>query len=178
MTIIATVENEELRMRIKEGGVLKAYTGTKLNGAAEWQEVDGKLLLFLNVGTDNLGKLTFFIAEEGEKTELFANIPLQTAANRHFGSLDNPVLLSLESNLLASNFQAYPTIFTDHVDFEVANIASKDVHITIRNAAGVMVDEITSLHWTNCESLSSGVYFATLYTEDYTATVKLVKVNR
>ena len=178
MTIIASVENEELRMRIKEGGVLKAYTGTKLTGEAEWQEVDGEMLFFLNVSTDMPGQLTFFIEEEGTKTELFANIPLQTAANRHFGSLDNPVLLKLESNLLIPNFQAYPTVFTDHVDFEVTHLASQNIRITIRNAAGVTVDEITSLHWANCENLSAGVYFATLYTEDYTATVKLIKVNR
>jgi hypothetical protein len=178
MTIIASIENEELRMRAKEGGLLKAYTGEKLTGVAEWLEVDGEMLFFLNVGTDDPGQLNFFLEENGTKTELFANIPLQAVANRHFGSLDNPVLLSLESNLLASNFQAYPTVFTDHVDFEVTNIASKDVHIVIRNAAGVTVDEINTLHWKDCEKLSAGVYFATLYTEDYTATVKLIKAKR
>ena len=177
MTMIASVENEELRRRIQDGGVLKAYTGAKLTGVAEWLEVDGEMRFFLNVGTDNPGQLTFFLEEEGEKTELFANTPLQAAVNRHFGTLDNPVLLSLESNLLTSNFQAYPTVFTDHVDFEVTNVASEDVHIVIRNAAGVMVDEINTLHWTNCEKLSAGVYFATLYTEDYTATVKLIKLK-
>jgi hypothetical protein len=178
MTIIASVGNEELRKRIKEGGVLKAYTGAKLTGVAEWKEVDGEMLFFLNVGTDLPGQLTFFLEEGGEKTELFANIPLQAAVNRHFGSLNNPVLLSLESDLLISNFQAYPTVFTDHVDFEVTTLTSKDVHIIIRNAAGVTVDEINTLHWTNCEKLSAGVYFATLYAEDYTATVKLVKTKR
>ena len=178
MTIIASIEDKELSMRIKEGGVLRVYTGTTLIGVAEWQEVDGEMLFFLTVGTDKLGQLTFFIEEGGEKTELFANTPLQAAANRHFGSLDNPVLLSLKSNLLMPNFQATPTVFTNHVDFEVTNLASENVRIIIRNAAGVTVDEISTLHWNNCDKLSAGVYFATLYTEDYTATVKLVKVIR
>jgi len=79
---------------------------------------------------------------------------------------------------LTPNFQAYPTVFTNHVDFEISNLASENVRITIRNAAGATVDEINTLHWDNCDKLSAGVYFATLYTEDFTATVKLVKVIR
>jgi hypothetical protein len=178
MTIIAKIDNEELRTRAKGGGVLKAYTGTTLAGVAEWQETDDDLLFFLTAGTDRPGQLTFFLEEEGVRTELFANIPLQAVANRHFGSLDNPILLTPDSPLSTPNFQAYPSVFTDHVDFLVSDLVSEDIRIIISNAAGMTVDETTSLHWANCGKLSAGVYFATLYTENYTATVKLVKVKR
>ena len=178
MTVIARIENEELRMKAKEGGILKAYAGTTLASVAEWQEADGDLLFFLTIGTDQPGQLNFFLEENGTKTELFSNIPLKAIANRHFGSLDQPVILSSNSQLTTPNFQAYPTVFTDHVDFLVSDLASEDMRIIIRNAAGVTVDEINTLHWTNCGNLSAGVYFATLYTKDYTATVKLVKVRR
>lgn len=178
MTVIARIENEELRMKAKEGGILKAYAGTTLASVAEWQEADGDLLFFLTIGTDQPGQLNFFLEENGTKTELFSNIPLKAIANRHFGSLDQPVILSSNSQLTTPNFQAYPTVFTDHVDFLVSDSASEDMRIIIRNAAGVTVDEINTLHWTNCGNLSAGVYFATLYTKDYTATVKLVKVRR
>jgi len=178
MTIIARIEDEELRMKAKEGGVLKAYTGTTLAGVAEWQEADDDLLLFLTVGTDKPGRLTFYLEEEGVQTELFANIPIQAVTNRHFGTLNNPVLLAPDAPLSTPNFQAYPTVFTDQVDFLATDLALENMRIIIRNAAGVTVDEISSLHWANCGNLSAGVYFATLYTKDYTATVKLVKLKR
>lgn len=174
MTIIAKVDDPSTYKPVN----LSTYIGGSLVSKTEPIEVDGDKLFFLTVGTDKPGQLKFFIEEEGEKTELFANIPLKAAANRHFGSLDNPVLLTPKSQLSTPGFQAYPTAFTDHVDFMVTNLASEDVRIIIRNAAGMTVDEITSLHWADCENLSAGVYFATLYTEDYTATVKLVKVKR
>lgn len=174
MTIIAKVDDPSTYKPVN----LSTYIGGSLVSKTEPIEVDGDKLFFLTIGTDKLGQLNFFIEEEGEKTELFANIPLKAAANRHFGSLDNPVLLTSKSKLSTPGFQAYPTVFTNHVDFMVTNLASEDVRIIIRNAAGMTVDEITSLHWTNCENLAAGVYFATLYTEDYTATVKLIKVNR
>ncbi|MCR5326584.1 MAG: hypothetical protein K6E37_07560, partial [Bacteroidales bacterium] len=178
MTVIAKIENEELRKKAQEGGTLKAYAGTKLAGVAEWKEVDGDILFFLTIGTDQPGHLRFFLEEGVDKTELFANIPMKIAADHRFGSSDDPVLLTSNPQFPIPNFQAFPTVFTDHVDFVVRDLVSEDVHITICNAAGVTVDEINTLRWTNCADLSAGVYFATLHTKDYTSTIKLVKVKR
>ena len=72
---------------------------------------------------------------------------------------------------------AYPTVFSDYVEFVVEE--ETGMSITLYNATGVCVGEWTSqdsefkIH--NLKNLSAGVYFANVKNNDNVTTIKLIK---
>ena len=164
MTVIAAVSG------VSNGGVLKAYIGGQPVGSAEPMEVDGDTLYFLTVGTDRLGDVSFVLEQEDRQTELFANGALQASADRHVGTLVQPLVLSLGAKVTA-----YPIPFTDHVDFTTQEGLGSDFAISIYNIDGVLIDRITTTRWTPIATLPAGVYFATVSNNSTTTTIKLIK---
>ena len=195
MTIIATIQQSD-NQTTQQSNLLRAYVGGTLAGVGEpvptfnSQKSIYDTLYFITVGTEQAGELSFLLEQDGEEVELFPSRPLQASINGHFGSIDNPVVLTRQqNNSMTQQFSASPNPFTDHINFIVSNNdngnLSADATITIRNITGVLVGEIkldsktfplsTIQQLGDLENLPSGVYFATLNNNGSVTTIKLVK---
>ncbi len=176
MTMIATVEHPALCKRVL------AYVGTTLSAVALPQIVDGDTLLFLTIGSDLNGEVTFVLEQEdGLVGTARTRIPYQPDA--HYGSLRQPVMLALESTVEGGhNVVALPSVFTDRVTFAAIGTATPhDAHMSVRiySVQGKQVATVEGsapqLLWTDCAALPAGVYFATITYNGTTTTLKLIK---
>ena len=176
MTMIATVEHPALYKRVL------AYVGTTLSAVALPQIVDGDTLLFLTIGSDLNGEVTFVLEQEdGLVGTARTRIPYQPDA--HYGSLRQPVMLALESTVEGGHsVVALPSVFTDRVTFAAIGSATPhNAHMSVRiySVQGKQVATVEGsapqLLWTDCAALPAGVYFATITYNGTTTTLKLIK---
>ena len=174
MTVIAAVKG------VENGGLLSAYVEGQPIGSAEPMEVNGDMLYFLTLGTDQRGELSFTLEQDGVATQLSTlNSQLSTVPNRHIGTLADPVVLSP----LTSQVTAYPIPFTDQVTFflnEELRMKNEELSVTICDALGRVVlqqEGILNSQFSilNLEELHAGVYFATINNNGTLTTIKLIK---
>jgi hypothetical protein len=90
-----------------QGEGLKAYIGDKLVGVATAVTIaDNEVLYFLTIQSDETGEVTFRTADG---TPLRSEMPICNAANNHFGSTEQPIILTPTDN------RVYKLIEEDHV---------------------------------------------------------------
>ena len=144
--------------------------------------VDGDTLFFITLGADRPGPVTFVLQAGGETighlqpVTISQNADIPYQPNAHYGTLSQPVLLALAVSTEPS-VSAFPSIFSDHVDFLIP--ADEHARVRIYSATGVPVAELEgatpSLRWTECSNLPAGVYFATINFNNTVTTIKLIK---
>jgi hypothetical protein len=164
------------------GQTVAAYVGDNLAGIALPQVVDGDTLFFITLGADRPSPVTF-VLQAGDETighlqpvNISQNTDIPYQPNAHYGTLSQPVLLALAVSTEPS-VSAFPTIFSDYVDFLIP--ADEHARVRIYSATGVPVAELEgatpSLRWTECSNLPAGVYFATINFNNTVTTIKLIK---
>ena len=176
MTLVAAVQHPAA------GQTVAAYVGDNLAGIALPQVVDGDTLFFITLGADRPGPVTFVLQAGGETighlqpVNISQNADIPYQPNAHYGTLSQPVLLALAVSTEPS-VSAFPTIFSDYVDFLIP--ADEHARVRIYSATGVPVAELEgatpSLRWTECSNLPAGVYFATINFNNTVTTIKLIK---
>jgi hypothetical protein len=168
MTMIAATEEPVDRVL--------AYVGDKLVATAE--PIDS--LYFITIPADEAGVVTFALEskEFGLQPSAFS---LQTSPDAHYGTPEQPVLLSLATDATAA-VTAYPTVFTDQVTFYLNENQNQNdkIGVTLTDALGRQVlqqEKIQNSEFTiqNLKDLPSGVYFATVKYNDNVTTIKLIK---
>ena len=114
MTMIAKLDNGQWTM---DNGQLKVYVGDELAAVAMPIEVDGEMLYFLTIQSDQVGDLRFEMNGQ-ELTPLstegaspLSNSPLNYIPDTHSGSLKAPVVLTTNDKLPTT----YKFIENDHV---------------------------------------------------------------
>ena len=161
MTMIATTQQPVDRVLTYLDGKLVATT----------EPIDS--LFFITIPADQTGLLSFALESNGEILGTTQAL-FQSQPDAHYGSLKQPVLLSLGTP--SQSITAYPTLFTDHVDFN--GLPEKAV-IRLYNATGVLLGQYTTQNpetrIQNLENLPSGIYFTTINDSNNATTIKLIK---
>lgn len=176
MTMIATVEKPAQCTRVL------AYVGSSLSAVALPQVVDGDTLFFITIGSDQDGQATF-VLEYGDNLTGIASKRIPYQPNAHFGTLRQPVMLTLEpSGESNCSAVALPSVFTDRVTFAVTDThVPLDAQMSVRifSVQGVQVARLEGsapqLLWTGGASLPAGVYFASINYNGTITTLKLIK---
>lgn len=106
---------------------------------------------------------------------------LQTSPDAHYGTPEQPVMLSLATDASAA-VTAYPTVFTDQVTFYLNENQNQNdkIGVTLTDALGRQVlqqekNQNSEFTIQNLKDLPSGVYFATVKYNDTVTTIKLIK---
>ena len=171
MTMIAATEVPVERVLV--------YVNGKQVTAAE--PIDS--LYFITIPADEAGVVTFAL-ETSTSEILNSQISIPNSPDAHYGTLEQPVLLTLNSQLSTLNsVSAYPTVFTDQVTFfvnEELRMKNEEFSVTLTDALGRQVlhqEGILNSQFSilNLDDLPSGVYFATVNYNDNITTIKLIK---
>jgi hypothetical protein len=155
-----------------------AYVGGKLVATAE--SIDS--LYYITIPADKAGLVTFAL-ETSTSEILKSQFSILNSPDAHYGTLEQPVLLTLNSHSTLNSVSAYPTLFTDQVTFYLHENQNEDdkVSVTICDALGrqVLQEEKSILNSQfsilNLKDLSAGVYFATVNFNDTVTILKLIK---
>ncbi|MEO1253375.1 MAG: LamG-like jellyroll fold domain-containing protein, partial [Bacteroidota bacterium] len=142
---------------------------------------EGKAYHFITSYGNPADELRFYLLEGGEEIPLGTDQKVTFTADKVYGSLENPVLLSREKVVTGYNEQSgaisiYPNPVTDIVTITLENNAS--VMITeLRDLSGRILESYP-IHPSqiNVSGLTSGIYFINLVMQDgETASFKIIK---
>ena len=96
MTMIAKLDNGQWTM---DNGQLKVFVGDELVAVAEPIEVEGEMLYFLTIQSDQVGNLRF---EMNGQELMVKGESVRYSADSHHGSLKAPVVLTTQDSLLTT----------------------------------------------------------------------------
>ncbi|MEI8085184.1 MAG: LamG-like jellyroll fold domain-containing protein [Paludibacter sp.] len=178
MSMIAMVDGIELT----GNEYLCAYIGGELRGksmAIENPQNSSKLF-FLTIAGNNEEQIEFVLERNGEKMAGKRSV-IKYINNGLQGSIDVPVLIKFENNVLQSGI--YPIPFGDvlNIDLKVPNDSKVD--IAIYNASGIMIDKINdcnqnglvSIRWNKASKCIAGSYLLSIAVNDEITYIKAIK---
>ena len=178
MSMIATVDGIELTGT----EYLCAYIGGELRGKSTAIEnpQNSNKLFFLTIAGDTEEQIEFVLERNGEKLAGKRTF-IKYMNNGLQGSIDVPVRITFDSNVLQS--RVYPVPFTDVLNIDLIVPFESNVSVVIYDALGRTVDKITdcnrnglvNIRWKRASEYMKGVYVVSITVDDEISYYKAIK---
>jgi hypothetical protein len=183
MTMIA-----ELQVPNAESYNLYAYNTGALCGVAVPIKVSDKSLYFITINGEPGSKIMFRI--DDKYTELTINEQFTFKDNEHYGTIADPVKLSVQATNIQNisvnvNCDIYPNPFRDVLSINLSIENSDEVNITLCDIRGIVIFETGKLKYPvgqhvinlnkSVEGLTAGIYIIKVKSQTDAKLFKIVK---
>jgi hypothetical protein len=195
MNLIAVVTQPMGENTLSENDEVGAFVGNQLRGGGKviYVEAIDAYMLFMTIYANLEGELVNFVLYDASVNQEFALIEtISFQINTIIGSVDVPLLLTLPiqtktelGSVVLNSFKAYPNPSNSAVFFEFSCAQSGEVHFTITDAYGRLIERIHQnanagkniTVWQPPSSATQGLYMITLHKHNETQSqlIQLIK---